>query len=163
MKDSRLPVTVAVPVLALLAAAGPAGAQTTNPLPAAAGAAGTATASGQALLDRYCVACHNEPMHERGAVPFAFDALDVADVGADPGAWEAVVRKLRLGMMPPAGRPRPEREAHEGFVAWLEAELDRAAAAAPYPGRPAVRRLTTAEYVNAVRDLLALDIDERWL
>ena len=102
-------------------------------------------------------------MRERGAVPFAFDALDVARVGADPGAWEAVVRKLRLGMMPPAGRPRPDRAAHEAFVTWLEAELDRAAAAAPYPGRPAVRRLTTAEYVNAVRDLLALDVDERWL
>ncbi len=165
MKDVRLP--VAVLVLVSLAAAAPARAQTTNTPPAAARAAGagnpTATAPQQALLDRYCVACHNGPMHDRGAVPFAFDGLDVADVGADPAAWEAVVRKLRLGMMPPAGRPRPESEAHERFVAWLESELDRAAEAAPYPGRPAVRRLTTAEYVNAVRDLLALDVDERWL
>ncbi|MCY4074708.1 MAG: DUF1592 domain-containing protein [Acidobacteria bacterium] len=165
MKDVRLP--GAVLVLVSLAAAAPARAQATTTPPAAPRAAGagnpTVRAPQQALLDRYCVACHNEPMRERGAVPFAFDGLDVADVGADPGAWEAVVRKLRLGMMPPAGRPRPEPEAHERFVAWLEAELDRAAAAAPHPGRPAVRRLTTAEYVNAVRDLLALDVDERWL
>ena len=168
MKDVCLP--VAALVLVSLAAAAPAAAaraQATNTPPAAPRAAGagnpTAAAPQQALLDRYCVTCHNGPMHDRGAVPFAFDGLDVARVGTDPGAWEAVVRKLRLGMMPPAGRPRPESEARERFVAWLETELDRAAAAAPYPGRPAVRRLTTAEYVNAVRDLLALEVGERWL
>ena len=161
MNNACLPAAVVL----VLAAAGPGGAQTLAAAPSEVGAAGAggAAAPRQALLDRYCVTCHNEPMHERGAVPFAFDGLDVARVGADPGAWEAVVRKLRLGMMPPAGRPRPDREAHEAFVAWLEAELDRAAEAAPHPGRPAVRRLTTAEYVNAVRDLLALDVDERWL
>ena len=160
MKEVRLPTAV----LLVLVAGGPVGAQTAVPSPSAAGAprAGTA-APQQALLDRYCIICHNEPMRDRGAVPFAFDGLDVADVGADAAAWEAVVRKLRLGMMPPAGRPRPDRPAHVAFVTWLEAELDRAAAAAPYPGRPAVRRLTTAEYANAVRDLLALDVDERWL
>ena len=150
-------------VLFTLAAAGPAAAQASASAPPASEASPAAVSPQQSLLDRYCVACHNEPMHERGAVPFAFDGLDVADVGTDAATWEAVVRKLRLGMMPPAGRPRPEPEAHEQFVTWLEAELDRAAAGAPYPGRPAVRRLTTAEYGNAIRDLLALDVDEGWL
>ncbi|MYD88672.1 MAG: DUF1587 domain-containing protein, partial [Acidobacteria bacterium] len=120
-------------------------------------------ATHQALLDRYCVACHNERMADRGTVPFAFDGLDLADVGAGAETWEKVVRKLRLGMMPPAGRPQPERSAHDGFVAWLETELDRAASAEPYPGRPAVRRMTSAEYVNAVRSLIDLDVDESWL
>ena len=161
VKDLCLPAAV----LLVLAAASPAGAQAAAAPPAAAGVSGKAAAATpqQALLDRYCVTCHNESMRERGAVPFAFDGLDVTDVAAHPAAWETVVRKLRLGMMPPAGRPRPAPEAHAAFVTSLEAELDRAAAAAPYPGRPAVRRLTTAEYVNAIRDLLALDVDERWL
>ena len=150
-------------VLIALLAAGAAAAQTGASPPSASEPSRATASSQQALLDRYCVTCHNEPMHERGAVPFAFDGLDVSDVGSDPAAWEAVVRKLRLGMMPPPERPRPEPEAHERFVTSLESELDLAAAAAPYPGRPAVRRLTTAEYVNAVRDLLALDVDERWL
>ena len=140
---------------------------------AAAGAAVAGPASGaqpeapavahRALLDRYCVTCHNERMSGRGAVPFSFDGLDPADVGADPETWEKVVRKLRLGMMPPAGRPRPDRAAHDAFVTWLETELDQAAAAAPYPGRPPVRRMTSAEYVNAVRSLLDFDVDESWL
>ena len=66
-------------------------------------------------------------------------------------------------MMPPLGRPRPDRAAHDGFVTWLETALDRAAAAKPYPGRPAVRRMTSAEYVNAIRSLVDLDVDESWL
>ncbi|MCY4662033.1 MAG: DUF1592 domain-containing protein [Acidobacteria bacterium] len=160
MKEVCLPAAV----LLLLGSTGSVGAQTTAPPPPAAGALRAASAEAhRTLLDRYCVTCHNESMHERGAAPFAFDGLELTDVGADAEAWEAVVRKLRLGMMPPAGRPRPDRAAHEAFVTWLEAELDGAAAAAPYPGRPAVRRLTTAEYGNAIRDLLALDVDERWL
>ena len=156
-------VRVLATVLAALAAASPAAAQTAVPAPPAAEASRAETASHQALLDRYCVTCHNERMSDRGTVPFAFDGLDIADVGADAAAWEKVVRKLRLGMMPPSGRPRPDRAAHDGFVTWLETALDEAAAASPYPGRPAVRRMTSAEYVNAVRSLLDLDVDERWL
>ena len=148
--------TVAATVLVALTAASTSAAQTTTPLSAAA-------AAHQALLNRYCVTCHNEPLRDRGAVPFAFDELDVAHVGADPAAWEAVVRKLRLGMMPPAGRPRPDPASHRRFVTWLESELDRAAAQAPFPGRPAVRRLTSVEYGNAIRELLEFEVDERWL
>ena len=159
MKIARVLATV----LAALAAAGSAAAQTTASAPVAVEESNAPVAAHQALLDRYCVTCHNEPMAGRGTVPFAFDGLDLADLGADAEAWEKVVRKLRLGMMPPSGRPRPDRAAHDGFVTWLETELDRAAAAQPYPGRPAVRRMTSAEYVNAVRSLIDLDVDESWL
>ena len=113
----------------------------------------------RALLDRYCLACHNEGLRARGTVPFSFEGLTLADVGADAEVWEKVVRKLHARAMPPAGRPRPDEETYDGFVTWLETELDRAAAAEPDPGRPAVRRLTGAEYLNAIRDLLALEVD----
>ena len=117
----------------------------------------------RALLDRYCVTCHNERLLAQGTVPVAFEDLDTGDVGAHAEVWEQVVRKLRLGIMPPVGRPRPDQETADGFLAWLETALDRAAARAPNPGRPAVRRLTGAEYINAIESLLAVEIDERWL
>ena len=115
------------------------------------------------FLGRYCLACHNERLLARGTVPVSFEELTVADVGAGAEVWEKVVRKLHARAMPPAGRPRPDEETYDGFVTWLETELDRAAAARPNPGRPAVRRLTSAEYINAIRDLLALEVDEEWL
>ena len=117
----------------------------------------------EALLQRYCLTCHTEARRDQGLVPVALEGLDLSDVGADPEVWESVVRKLRLGMMPPAGRPRPDAETNQQFVTWLESALDRAAAATPYPGRPGVRRLTTAEYINAVEHLLDFEVDERWL
>ena len=116
-----------------------------------------ATAESQrALLDSYCVACHNERRRTGG---LALDALDVSRVGDAPQVWEQVVLKLRGGMMPPAGRPRPDRQTYDGFRAWLEAELDRAAASRIEPGRVPAHRLNRAEYTNAVRDLLALEVD----
>ena len=120
-------------------------------------------ASAQALLQGYCLACHTEAREARGLVPVAFDGLDAADVGEDADVWESIVRKLRLGMMPPAGRPRPAADVHEQFLGWLENALDTDAAEHPDPGRPAVRRLTTPEYRNAVRSLLDLEVDEGWL
>ena len=120
-------------------------------------------ASAEALLQRYCLACHTAAREARGLVPVAFEGLDPGDVGADADVWEAIVRKLRLGMMPPAGRARPAPEVHERFLGWLEGGLDAAAAERPDPGRPAVRRLTTPEYRNAVRSLLDLEVDEGWL
>ena len=162
---SRAPVAATVPA----AAAKPrdpvatSRAPVASPAPAPAAEPREPAAAHQALLDRYCVTCHNGRMAARGTVPFAFDGLDLDDVGAGAEVWEQVVRKLRLGMMPPPGRPRPERAAHDRFVAWLETALDRAAAAKPHPGRPAVRRMTAAEYGNAVRSLIDLDVDERWL
>ena len=110
----------------------------------------------RALLDRYCVVCHNERRRTGG---LALDTLDVSRVGEAPDVWERVVLKLRGGMMPPAGRPRPGPAEYEGFRSWLEAELDRVAASRREPGRVPTHRLNRAEYANAVRDLLALEID----
>ena len=119
--------------------------------------------SAQVLIERYCLACHTAAREARGLVPVAFAGLDAGDVAADADVWEAIVRKLRLGMMPPAGRPRPAADVHERFLSWLESGLDAVAAGRPDPGRPAVRRLTAPEYRNAVRSLLDLEVDEGWL
>ena len=108
------------------------------------------------FLDRYCVRCHNERLRTAG---LTLDSADVSQVGAGAEVWEKVVRKLRAGIMPPVGVPQPEKATRDGFVTWLEAGLDRAAAAAPNPGRISIHRLNRLEYANAIRDLLALEID----
>jgi mono/diheme cytochrome c family protein len=114
----------------------------------------------RALLKQYCVTCHNQRSKERGAVPIAFEQIDLARVGAHAKELEAVVVKMRAGLMPPASSPRPSKEVHDRFVTWLEDSLDRAAAAQPNPGRTEpFHRLNRAEYRNAVRDVLDLDID----
>lgn len=112
------------------------------------------------LLDRYCVTCHNERLKTAGLM---LDKIDVTHVAAHAEVLEKVTRKLRAGQMPPAGRPRPEKAAMEAFATALEAALDRAASAVPNPGRVAVHRLNRLEYVNVIRDLLALDIDPAML
>ena len=89
----------------------------------------------------------------------ALDVLDMNRAGEHPEVWEAVIRKLRTGAMPPAGRPRPDNATYDAVVAWIETELDRAALANPDPGRPTLHRLNRTEYRNAIRDLLAVDID----
>ena len=144
-----------VPRFALaLLVAGFAAAVTAAP---AAGQQAADGVDGQALVDRYCVTCHNDRLETGG---FSFDPLDAADVAAHPEAWEKVVRKLRAGAMPPRPRPRPDQEAYDGFRTWLEGELDAAAAANLDPGRTETfHRLSRTEYRNAVRDLLALDVD----
>src|SRR5437870_2096101 len=113
-------------------------------------------APSRALLDRYCVTCHNERLKTAGVM---FDTVDVARVDGHRELFEKVVRKLRSGQMPPQDRPRPEQAAVTAFVAALEAELDRVSAAAPDPGRVVSHRLNRTEYVNVIRDLLALEID----
>ena len=110
----------------------------------------------RAVLQRYCFACHNERLRTGG---LALDVLDMTRVGEHADVWEAVIRKLRTGAMPPVGRPRPDHATYDAVVAWLETELDRAALASPDPGRPTLHRLNRTEYRNAVRDLLAVDID----
>ena len=143
--------------IAVIAAAG---LHAAGPPPQAAEAEAVSSASARALLDQYCVTCHNDAGRRRGSVPVSLQSADLAAIGGEAGVWESVVRKLRAGMMPPAGHPRPEPAVHERLVAWLEAELDRAAAASPNPGRTETfHRLNRAEYRNAVRDLLALDVD----
>jgi len=108
------------------------------------------------ILNRYCVTCHNEKLKTAGLM---LDKIDVQNVPQSAPVWEKVVRKLRTGAMPPAGAPRPDQSAYDSLATYLETELDRAAAASPNPGRPAVHRLNRAEYANAIRDLLSLDID----
>jgi mono/diheme cytochrome c family protein len=111
----------------------------------------------RALLDKHCVTCHNQKLATAGLM---LDRMDVDAVGTDAAVWEKVVRKLRAGQMPPAGRPRPDKAATGEFVTYLETSLDRAAEARPNPGRrPAFHRLNRAEYTNAIRDLLGLEID----
>ena len=108
------------------------------------------------VLRRYCVGCHNARLRTAG---LALDTMDPARVGDHPAAWEKVVRKLRTGAMPPAGRRRPDAATYEAVAAGLETALDQAAASDPDPGRTTVHRLNRREYANAVRDLLALEID----
>ena len=134
------------------AAACLAGIALAAPPPAAAGTA----APSRALLDRYCVTCHNERLQTAGVM---FDRVDINRADLHRELFEKVARKLRGGLMPPPGRPRPEPAAVDAFVTALEAALDRAGAAAPNPGRVASHRLNRTEYVNAVRDLLDLELD----
>ena len=110
----------------------------------------------RAVLDRYCVACHNE---RTLTANLALDAVDLAHAGDAAEVWEKVLEKLRTRAMPPPRRPRPADETYDGFAGWLEAELDDAAAARPNPGRPTIHRLNRLEYANAVRDLLGLTVD----
>ena len=107
-------------------------------------------------LDKYCVACHNEKLKTAGLL---LDKLNLENVPADAESWEKVIRKLHGNAMPPPRLPRPEKSFYADFPAYLETTIDRAAAAHPNPGRPAVHRLNRAEYVNAVRDLLAVNVD----
>ena len=123
----------------------------------------TERAEWRALLDQYCVSCHNERLLLRGTVPVAFDGLDVDNVESHVAIWEDVVRKLRADTMPPPGRPRPDVETRTRFISGLETVLDQAGAAVPNPGRPVIHRLNRAEYVNVVRDLLGIEIDGRSL
>src|SRR4030095_15437094 len=112
--------------------------------------------SGAPLLDRYCLTCHNERAKAGGLVLAPFDTDRVV---RDAQTWEKVVRKLRTGMMPPSGAPRPARAALDGLASQIENAIDRAATSSPNPGAPVLHRLNRAEYGNAVRDLLDLPID----
>ena len=123
----------------------------------AAQSAAAAAEDHRGLLDRYCVSCHNERLLTGG---LALDTADVARAGAEPEVWERVIRKLRLNAMPPPGRPRPDADATQALVSFLKTEIDQAAAANPNPGRvDTIHRLNRAEYKNAIRDLLLVDVD----
>src|SRR5262245_8142600 len=114
----------------------------------------------RALLDRYCVSCHSQRARTAGqdsARKLTLDDLDPARVSDHPDKWELVVRKLRAGMMPPANSRRPDKATYDGFVTWLENELDRTAVV--YTPPPGLHRLNRTEYANAIRDVLDLAID----
>jgi hypothetical protein len=110
----------------------------------------------RALVSTYCVTCHNERTKTANLL------LDKTDdqVAHASDTWEKVVVQLRSRAMPPPNMPRPDNATYDAVAAWLESELDRAAAARPNPGRPAgLHRLNRTEYANAVRDLLGVEID----
>jgi len=110
----------------------------------------------QALLNQYCITCHNAKLQTGG---LALDKLDLARASANAETWEKVARKLRAGMMPPAGAPRPDRHTLDVLAGAVEDALDRAASANPNPGRTPLHRMNRGEYANAIRDLLAVDVD----
>ena len=109
----------------------------------------------RALINQYCAGCHN-PNLKSGGISLA--ELELSDVSANSAILEKVLRKVHSGEMPPVGMPRPDASDAAAFTNWLTAELDRSAAAHLNPGRPTIHRLNRAEYSNAIRDLLALDI-----
>lgn len=112
------------------------------------------------LLDRYCVSCHSDRLKTAG---LTLEHVNPAQVATDAEVWEKVAMKLASGMMPPAGRPRPDPATSRAFVTDVHARLDRTARANPNPGRPLTHRLNRTEYANIIRDLLALEIDARAL
>jgi len=114
----------------------------------------------RATLDKYCVVCHSDRLRTAG---LSLETLDVASLPARADVWEKVAAKLRTDSMPPSSAARPARATLVGIAAWLEASLDEAAAANPDPGRRTIHRLNRAEYANAMRDLLDLEVDGRVL
>ena len=117
--------------------------------------------SQKALLDQYCVTCHNERLKTGG---LALETLPLNRLGeTNAETWEKVVRKLRAGLMPPAGAKRPERGSLDAFAKSIEDSIDHFAASNPNPGRAPLHRMNRVEYANAIRDLLALEVDSSTL
>jgi hypothetical protein len=110
----------------------------------------------RALLDHYCVGCHNVKSQTGG---LTLEGADLTNVSAHAAIWEKVIRKLRTNAMPPPGLPRPNPSDQQAFLTWLETSIDRAAATEPNPGRTITHRLNRTEYANAVRDLIGIEID----
>ncbi|HXD72727.1 MAG TPA: DUF1592 domain-containing protein [Vicinamibacterales bacterium] len=120
------------------------------------GAQAPAAPQQPALLRQYCITCHNQRLKTGGLM---LDTMDMDNVAHDAATWEKVVRKIRTGMMPPSGARRPDRPVLDAFATDLEGRLDRAVPAGLNLDAPALHRLNRAEYANAIRDLLALDIE----
>src|SRR5262249_18731325 len=111
----------------------------------------------RALITQYCLTCHSDRVKAAG---LALSELNLDAPEQHGEIAEKVIRKLRAGMMPPAGAPRPDSKVAASFVSWLENEIDRKSIAAA-PGRVPLRRLNRREYANAIRDLLAFDVDAK--
>jgi hypothetical protein len=110
----------------------------------------------RALLDQYCVTCHNDRLKTAN---LSLQGADLSSVSEHAELWEKVIRKLRAGVMPPPDLPRPSLAEYEGMRDWLESEIDRSAATTIHPGSVVLHRLNRTEYANAIRDLLDLRID----
>lgn len=126
-------------------------------VPAISVAQGNETELLESTVRRYCVTCHNDRLR---TAEFSLDGVDLSDLGGHAEQWEKVINKFRTRTMPPVGRPRPDIETYDVLASWLESELDQYAADRPNPGRTeAFHRLNRAEYANAIRDLLVIDVD----
>jgi len=113
-----------------------------------------------ALFNLYCVTCHSDKLKTAG---LTLEKIDVANVPANAEIWEKVIRKLRTGAMPPAGAPRPDKTTYDTLATYLENAIDTASAGKRNPGTPTLHRLNRTEYANAVRDLLAVEVDPETL
>ena len=113
------------------------------------------------FFDQYCITCHNDRVRTAGLSLETVRFDHIGQVPEELAIWEKVVRKLRSQAMPPAGQRRPDSSSYDRVASWLEGELDAAFSVAPNPGRRIVHRLNRAEYTNAIRDLLGLEIDGR--
>ena len=136
------------------ASAAPAGQAATQP----------ATPAGEAQKHRawvkqYCVGCHNQRNPLPANDPVNLESASLDNVLADAATWERVLRKLSVRAMPPQGAPHPGEAEYKAFTTWLADSLDRAWATRTNPARHVVHRLNRVEYRNAIRDLLALDVD----
>lgn len=109
-----------------------------------------------ALIEQYCVDCHNRIDQTAG---LALDAMSPTDVPHEPEIFEAVVRKLRGRVMPPPGGPQPSQDAVDSLMTWLETTLDDAAAARPHGARVPIHRLNRTEYAAEIGRLLKMDVD----
>ena len=148
----RIPALVAAGAIALTFFSVQTSARQTSPRPAS-----SAESTPRAVLDQYCITCHNQKVRTAG---LELDALDLANPAVHAEIVEKVIARLRAGSMPPEGRPRPDPATYRNVARLLEREIDRVAETRPNPGRiGAVHRLNRAEYNNAIRDLLALDVD----
>ena len=146
---SRLPGVLCAAVAVLIASSGGVVAGQ------APGASVSTAADVRTVLDQYCVRCHND---RRPSADVSLEGVDLEQVAAHAQTLERAVRKLRAGAMPPRGSARPEPATYAALTRWLETALDEAAAVRPNPGRTeALHRLNRAEYVNVIRDLLALE------
>ena len=128
----------------------------TQAVPAATLASFATPAVQRAFLDQYCAYCHNDKT-KSGSMTLT--SLDLAHIPRNAGSLKKMIRKLRVGLMPPAGMPRPKPAVVKAFAASLESAVDQAAALHPNPGRPALHRLNRTEYANAIHDLLDVDVD----
>ncbi|MYH31594.1 MAG: DUF1592 domain-containing protein [Acidobacteria bacterium] len=164
-------VAVLLPVVGAIVLAGsPVETSSARPLPgpepqpavsvqASAPATEAVSVAPRAVLDRYCITCHNDRLRT-GGLSLDAASVDAADPSRHADVFERVIQKLRTGAMPPPGRPRPDEATYDAVASRLEADIDRVAAANPDPGRTStVHRLNRTEYRNAIRDLLALDLD----
>jgi mono/diheme cytochrome c family protein len=151
-----------VAVTTLPSGQAPTGQATTPAARAAAPAARAASAQADTpegkFLAQYCITCHNE-RSKKAFGNLALDSLSVVDVGPHAETWEKVVRKVKTGMMPPSGAPRPDRKVLDGFAATVEARLDKSASPVAHLTTPGLHRLNRIEYGNAIRDLFDLEVD----